>query len=846
MSDYKSWLPPVKPELSLSLPHFPTRWQAVLFRLWETTPVSRLASLLHTTPEIIRQEAAALRLPPQGDTDTWRKRGYITTLRAVWPLLPYEQILELLDLTREELSYLLKEDDFLSHKFGAAKFPCEPVYYEPLSAENTAKTAEIAEIMDTYVRRFDAEDVAKPFDFFPARDRRRTAGKAPENAAILDDSWGITDETGTAECADYVSDFQEDMEAVWGIRLQVSAGTKGNIVLKLDESLKNEPEEYHILAVSDSLITLTAGYPMGIVRGLYALETLAESVGGPYIPFETRRRRPAFDARYIYSYCGLYGTPLDVDTRISFPDELLRAYSRVGANGVWLQGVLYTLIRFPFDPEISAGYEQRQERLRELIARCRRYGLKVYLYINEPRAMPLAFFDNYPELKGFERPNHDGFASMCTSVPAVQNYVRDSITELCTACPGLGGFFTISVSENQTNCYSHSTQEAQTCPRCAARRREEVVAEINSIIADAAHAVDPLIKTVVWTWGWRGFGDEARLRAIRLLSKNCILQSTSEEGLDIDIAGIHSNVVDYTMSQIPPAAQSVENWKEAAASGHRTSAKVQLNTTWEGSTAPYIPVYENLIRYMQNLRNAGVENLQLSWTLGGYPSENLRIASAFFFDEECENCKPVGYDDILRAAYGSDADAAKRAVTKFCKAFANFPFSVQTLYTAPQNGGPSNLLYSRPTGLTATMTCWTYDDLERWRSFYPADVFEAQFGKLAHGWQEGLQELSDMKSCEFLDVSRICGALFSATYNQIQFVRLRDAYLADRSPENAAALREIIESERDIAVESYRIMLRLPCIGYEAANHYYFSRGAMMEKIVNCESLLRALARNRF
>lgn len=839
MEDYKSWLPQVDDSFHLDLPHFPTRWQAVLFRLWEYTPVDKLAALLGTDADTVRREASAMRLPPQGDTKTWRERGYITSLRSIWALLPYEQILQLLDVTREELSYILKEDDFLSHKFGNAKFPCAPVKYAPLTSDEAAATMELAAAMEQYIRKYDAEDVRKPFDFFASKPERRAAGNAPENCAVLDDSWVITDLTGNASCADYAADFCEDFEAVWNVRLASGKADAKVIRLVLDSAFASEPEEYHVLDIAPDCITLSAGYPMGITRGLYYLETLAEASGGPYIPCGIRRRRPAFDARYIYSYCGLYGAPLDVDTRISFPDELLRSYARVGANGVWLQGVLYTLIRFPFDPSISAGYEERQERLRELIARCRRYGLKVYLYMNEPRAMPLAFFDKYPDLKGFVRGE---FASMCTSVPAVQQYMRDSITALCTACPGLGGFFTISASENQTNCYSHATQESQTCPRCAARRREEVIAEINSIIADAAHDVDPSIKTIVWTWSWRHFGNEQRLRAIRLLSKNAILQCTAEETLAIEKAGIASEVSDYTMSNIPPSAQSLENWREAAASGHRTSAKVQLNTTWEGSTAPYIPVYENLIRYMKNLRDAGVENLQLSWTLGGYPSENLRIASVFFFDELCEGCEPLGYEDSLRAAYGSDADTVREAVKRFCAAFAEFPFNVGTLYNAPQNGGPSNLLFAKPTGLRSTMTCWTYDFLTGWRSIYPEDVFEDQFRKLADGWQSGLDLLSDMAPCEFRDIATICGALFRASYNQIRFVRRRDAYLASPTPELLAELREIITSERDIAVETYRIMLRQPSVGYEAANHYYFSRSMIEEKVVNCEYLLRQFA----
>ncbi|MEA4824624.1 MAG: hypothetical protein VB111_11015 [Clostridiaceae bacterium] len=830
MEDYKAWLPPVNDTLSIDLPHFPTRIQAVIFRLWEMVSAETLAAVLDTDEATVLTLAQDMGLPPQKDTAVWQKSGYITIIRSAWPLLPYEQLMTLLGINREQLAYILKEDDFLSHKLGNSKFPCELVRYRPLTDAEKTETAKLRAAIQSHIRVYDAEDITVPFDFFPeASSVRKTPGPLPDGLIALDDGWGIDDQTENADVAVYLDDFRKSLYDTWGLALKGSSSAALRIVL--DEALRTEPEEYHILSTAPASVELHAGYPAGVLRGLYYLLTRMDLAHGPYLEPSVLHRRPAFDARYIYSYCGLYGSPLDVDTQISFPDALLREYARVGANGVWLQGVLYKLVEFPFDPALSDGYQQRLERLRGLIARAKRYGLKVYLYINEPRAMPLAFFDRYPDLKGFKRGD---LASLCTSHPAVQRYLRDGIRTLCENAPGLGGFFTISVSENQTNCYSHSTQSNQTCPRCKLRRREEVVAEVNSLIADTAHEVDPLIKTIVWTWGWHGFGHEEMLRAISLLSPNCILQNTSEEKLSIVKAGVVSQVVDYTMSNIPPSAQSLECWQRAAETGHRTSAKVQLNTTWEGSTAPYIPVYENLLEYMRRLRDAKVENLQLSWTLGGYPSENLRIASAFFFEDE----RPLSYDDALGAAYGADAPIVKAAVHRFCEAFAEFPFHVTTLYTGPQNGGPSNLLFARPTGLAATMTCWAYDDLEHWRSIYPADSFEKQFGKLSEGWNEGLSLLSGLPSCEFKDVAAVCGALFEASYNQIRFIRARDAYLASPTDALRTEIRNLLENERDLAVKTYRIMLRRPCIGYEAANHYYFNRSMLMEKVINCEKLL--------
>ena len=168
--------------------------------------------------------------------------------------------------------------------------------------------------------------------------------------------------------------------------------------------------------------------------------------------------------RTIYSYFALYGDPLSAPELDPFPDGLLQRYARMGVKGVWLQGVLYQLVEFPFAPELSAGWEKRLRTLNDLIRRAKRFGIGVYLYLNEPRSMPEWFFKRHPHLRGTREGD---FWAMCTSRPEVKRYLHDAARELFTRCPELAGFFTITMSENLTNCFSRGPM---TCPRCAARR----------------------------------------------------------------------------------------------------------------------------------------------------------------------------------------------------------------------------------------------------------------------------------------------------------------------------------------------------------------------------------------
>lgn len=71
--------------------------------------------------------------------------------------------------------------------------------------------------------------------------------------------------------------------------------------------------------------------------------------------------------RMIYPYFALYGDTLIDESIDPFPERLLRDYARAGVNGIWMQGVLYQLVEFPFDPALSKGWEKRIHSLKKLV-----------------------------------------------------------------------------------------------------------------------------------------------------------------------------------------------------------------------------------------------------------------------------------------------------------------------------------------------------------------------------------------------------------------------------------------------------------------------------------------------
>ena len=284
-------------------------------------------------------------------------------------------------------------------------------------------------------------------------------------------------------------------------------------------------------------------------------------------------------------------------------------------------------------------------------------------------------------------------------------------------------------------------------------------------------------------------------------------------------------MIDYTVSQCGPGEKARRVWRSALKSGHECCAKVQLNNSWELAAVPWLPVFDRVAEHMRALRAAGVRHLQCSWTLGGYPSPNLMLAGRVLDGRG-------GVREFLNEWLGAElAGAADAAQRRLSAAFAEFPFHVETVYTAPMNFGPMLPFYLKPTGRKATMIGFPYDDLDSWRSIYPRPVFRAQFEKLVAGWREGTDMLAAHEGehpgwDEMLTMARAALVHFSSALHQIRFVEARDA--GDR-----AAMLGIIADERANVRAAAGLRARDSRIGYEASNHYFYSMNDLCEKMLN-------------
>jgi hypothetical protein len=723
----------------VAVPHFPDAVHAFVWRNWSLVPVDRMAKVIGAeAADVLRMgKAMGLSDPPEITADQQR-RSYITVLRRNWHLLPYDQLLQLLEWTPEEMAYTLREDDFLYVKLGNLKPKCEPLKYS-----------------------------------------------APDDAT-----------------------------------------------LKREEAISRIVHET---------------FPRGVGQTEQPLFQFVQDLSRA--PSETPAAAPsAFSPRFCYSYFALYGDPLLETETGPYPDGLLARLAGAGVNGVWLQGVLYKLAPFPWQPELSARYEERLKSLANLVARAKKYGIGIYLYLNEPRAMPVGFFEQHPDMRGV---GEGEYVAMCTSNPEVQAYIRDSIASICKAVPDLAGFFSISASENLTTCWSH--YQGANCPRCSKRSPAEVTAELLTLYQEGIRKAGTDTKLIAWDWGWKDDWIEPLLAA---LPKEVMHMSVSEWDIPIERGGVKTNVGEYSISTVGPGPRAQRNWEIARKNGLKTVAKIQAGCTWELSSVPYIPAVENVARHAANLRSANVNGLMLGWTLGGYPSPNLEVVA-----EMGRGDTPPTPDEAMSKValrrYGFPlALPVVRAWKDMSAAFSEYPYHGAVVYNAPQQVGPANLLWEKPTGYAATMVGFPYDDLNGWRAVYPADVFAGQFEKVANGFDKALEPLvqeaknadSDLTPeirkaiADEIGVGEAAAIQFHSVVNQCRFVLNREALANAKTAEEARpaleALDKILRDEITLAARQYDLQSRDSRIGFEATNQYFFVPLDLAEKVINCRDLL--------
>ena len=110
----------------------PTKWQTVILRNYGLVRTKNIAKVLRCTSRRVDIEAARLGIGKIQYNSLWRERSFLTIIRNNWNLLNYRQLLDLLEMSEEELTYNLNNNDFLGVKLGGFKPEVDDIYYTKL------------------------------------------------------------------------------------------------------------------------------------------------------------------------------------------------------------------------------------------------------------------------------------------------------------------------------------------------------------------------------------------------------------------------------------------------------------------------------------------------------------------------------------------------------------------------------------------------------------------------------------------------------------------------------------------------------------------------------------------
>ena len=708
---------------AIEFSYFPHRQYTFVWRNWSVVDKEKIAKTLGTSVANVEELATSMGLPKKQSVEKeWAtKQGYITIIRRNWQLLPYDQIMQLLGMSREELKFHLIEDDFLFDKLGKMKPYCEPLRYEE----------------PTPAMRERAKQIAKEI---------KGLGKKPF----------VTKEPRF--------EFMREFETVKGAVVPQQGG--GN----------------------------------------------------------------SFDLKIVYPYFATYGDALLDKEMTTYPEEMFRRLAEVGVNGIWIHTVLRTLVEpddkgFPGDSRAA----ERIEGLKRLVERAAKYGVKVFLYMNEPRSMDPEWFDSTPQRKEYGGYVIKGLKSFCPSNPEVLNWLTRSLESVFTQVKGLGGIFTITASENFTTCTSRY-KYYKRCPHCGSGSYAKLQAAINTAMERGVHKAAPNAEVIVWDWKWP---DSECKEIIENLPKGCRYMSVSEWSMPINRGGVESKINEYSMSAVGPGPRASQNWSYAKAAGLKCMAKVQVNCTWEMSVAPSIPVLDLVAQHAENLSKEGVDGVFLSWSLGGYPTENLKLFQSF--DGKMSASEAV--EKLAREEYGEKAGALVREAWRECSAtYPEYPYNITAIYNGPHHIGPSNIFYTTPTDYPATMVGIPYDTYDRWRTIYPIDVWYNQMAKCAVGFEKGVALLKEAykvakgeaKECvleQFYRAETIRIHLQSSAV-QGRFFEARNLYLKEKDSakraEYKATMRKACEQELQLIKEMLPVLSADSKIAYESSNHYFY------------------------
>lgn len=526
------------------------------------------------------------------------------------------------------------------------------------------------------------------------------AAPQPEELTIPDQGWALAwNNKSSVVLTNAVQDFQDYLNTSMKVAVSVEGrdslenwreltrcivvGTRDQLP-GCGEALKG-PKDYEIIAGPERL--LVCGYDeRGAMFGLYNLEARMNLREAPFVPAALNTvRHSLYDARMVHSWMGW----------MDWPDPLLSHLAHDGFDSIFAscyanpngdRTAADTVTEF-YGRMLFLTRQQDPTRMRDLINRAARFGLKVYAPVIYQY---LGTEESEEGLRVLMRDILKGF-------PDIQGYIL--LTE---------GFWYKQWGGGHGASKEYVQDWARNWSRAVA------------IVAEECHAVNPAIEILPWEYNidFRPQNTEMKRYFIQQLPPDVIPLLTWENGKSFEIDNMKGYLRDYSLNQVGPAEVTEAQIAEARQRNMKVYSKADAFASWQYGTIPYLPFpYQWYERY-RALETYGVNGTLESWSSGYTPNlmTHLRAWTCW------TDAPPL--EELLGAAADRNFGAANRG--QVLQAWDHFSQAIRLVLDTGPNFGTNNavgnpIFLQEPPLRTMTFT-HSWADHDKWTGYLASQI----------------------------------------------------------------------------------------------------------------------------
>ena len=618
-----------------------------------------------------------------------------------------------------------------------------------------------------------------------------------------------------------------------------------------------ECREAYKISVTEEGAVISAEDTEGVRRAIYFIQDEMKRHGGPWLPLGETQRRPFIRSRISRcfftppSHASSEGRVNELASDIDYyPEEYLNRLAHDGINGLWLGASLHDILKSSVIPEYGKDSERRIKKLAEVVEKCKKYGIGVYLLSVEPasgHSNPI--FESHKELHG--QKGWGDYHLFCPSAEGCLDYIKESMRKLFTLVPDLRGFINISTGEALSSCGSAAEL---TCPRCKKKygSLSAALSAVEKTFAEAIAEVKPEAEFISWTYSQRVWSESDLTESLKLRDRSVIHMQNFEDFGKVEQLGEQRYAFDYWLSFVGPGEVMKRSLEINRQRGVKTYAKLQVCSSHEISSVPYVPVPGILYDKYKIMREEGISGAVLCWYFGNYPCMMGKAATELSFEPFPESKR--AFLEVLAGIYwGGDASCVADALEKFEEGYKNYPVSQSFEWFGPMQDSPAVPLHLIPADMPMPST-WLIENMvggdrigECLTDGHTLSEAVRLCRTMSSLWNEGAEILNTVPDCSSYErVEQKLNAeairlLFESGTNVLSFYELRHRLGTGEGDarETLAQMREIVNREIEISKELIPICLKDSRLGYHPEAHgYKFFPEKLLWRIERLDKLL--------